>query len=362
MNLTVNYAGSGELSPYVKMLVAGASGVGKTRFALTAPNPIFANCYSGLATLAVHSAVEQVPFVNITEEQDLLNLKFALDADRDEVARRFGRPIDTLVVDTVDAIQRLLIVEKMQKDRKDEFGPSDWGWLGQRCNAIFENICALNMNVILLLHTKTDSDGDNFWIKPGLQGAFVDQINQYVDYGLLLKANCSEMNLDFNPADISISGNMVTNEFSVKRTSGVFNDDRYLVSRPTDEVEWLHDYTNTLPPKLSLNFEDDFQRILDYRESLGELPESMQETVEIEGEVPSLSREPHKVSVKKRPPEKKIEPVQVQQNTQNTQTQEATDTDCSDCGKKIETQDWVDISTRRYDAALCRGCFVNRRG
>lgn len=366
MNITVNFAGDKEIPENLKIMVAGPSGVGKDRFALTAPNPIWANCKAGLTTLALAGPV---PFVNIESEQDLLNLKAALDGAPEERAERFGFPIETLVISTVDEFQRTLLLEKLTNDRKDEAGPGDWGWLGQRCNAIFDAISKLPLHVIMLVHVKQETDGERFWIKPQLQGAFVDQIGQYTDVSVLMKANSyldPEINVETD--SITINGITVGNAISFT-SSGVentINEDRYLISRPSESCDWVKDYTNTLPPIFELNFENDFDRILDLRDQIV-VNESQSVDIDIDVEVPVLSKPKPKEGYTRKPGKTKpptantTTTAKIQELPDHLQLTPKTTTPCSDCTNPIESNDWVELSTSRYDRPLCKSCYTKQK-
>ncbi len=108
----MNINSAGTPSPYyvnLRMLVAGQAGSGKTRFAATFPNPIWADCRGGLMSVADKG----VKSVKIGSEADLLELRLALDALTKEREERFGFPVDTLVLDTVDEFQRILLAERL---------------------------------------------------------------------------------------------------------------------------------------------------------------------------------------------------------------------------------------------------------
>lgn len=362
MELTVNYAGADEVSEHIKMLVAGPSGVGKDRFALTAPNPIWANCKAGLTTLAAAGA----PYVNVTCEQDLLNLRAVLDGTPEEREQRFGFPVDTFVFSTVDEFQRLLLQEKLAADHKAEAGPGDWGWLGQRCNAIFESLSNLPVHVIFVTHTKQETDGDRFWLKPQLQGAFVDQIGQYTDVSVLMKAtNYLNTPIDVDADTLTINGT-VTNAFTFTSSdtadfSPQLVDDRYFVTRPTPECDWAKDYTNTLPPFFSLNFENDFDRILDLRQSMV-VKDSHSVDLEVDIDVPTVgtTAKPAKLKPKATKPTavpQVQEPIKVAAPIKPQHT----NVPCSSCGNMVESTDWVELSQSRFDTELCKSCYTTKK-
>ena len=349
MQLNVNFAGASDYPETIRMLVAGHPGSGKTRFAATFPNAIWANASCGMATLAQLGK----PYVNINGESDLLALKSALDCDADTRDERFGMHIDTLVVDTVDEFQRLLLLERRRQERRTETTPSDWGWLGQRMHAIFEGLSSLPLNIVFICHLKeVTDDSSKLWIKPGLQGAFTDQISQYVDYAVLLQANFSDVIVEDSGVSVSSSDN----EFKVTSDTH-YVDSRWLCTRPTQTYEWLKDYSNTLPPVFELNFVDDFDRIVDLRNNV-QLAVSDTKVIEIDDlDEPSLKRDTSPKRPRKKPASKAERATEAKPVDQPVA---GTDVPCTDCSNMIESKNWVDLSKLRFDVPLCKSCFSKR--
>lgn len=357
MEINLNFAGYNEYPSNIKILVGGHPGSGKTRFAATFPNTLWANAACGLATLSMLGK----PFVNISGEQDLLNLKFALDCDSDTRRERFGIEIDTLVIDTVDEFQRLLLLERLRQERRTETTPSDWGWLGQRMHAIFEGISSLPLNIVFVCHLKeVTDDSSHLWIKPGLQGAFTDQISQYVDFAVLLQADYRK-EISENSEDVRIEKVDGNRYAAISSENNPYVDSRWLATKPTQTYEWLKDYTNSLPDFFELNFIDDYDRIVQLLSDGSNMETSRSTKIELEDiDQPLLKRD---TSVK-RPRKKPAESSQKKTAPRATEAEPApvagTDISCTDCSNKIESKNWVDLSKLRFDVPLCKSCFNKR--
>jgi hypothetical protein len=244
--LKVTYSGDGEFSKFVRMLVVGPSGSGKTRFALTAPNAIWAAAKPGYTTLALAGGV---PFVKITGEADLFLLKQALENG--------SITSDTLVVDCIDELQKILLDEHLAEERRDYLKADDWNWIAQRLNAIAEGLSELPINIIWIAHAKDVGMEDTLSVKPSLQGAFAEQIHRYVDYSVYLESGSFNLNtlvgIEKNEDEVVLENEVERVEKSVFRT------------RPNSRYDWVHDMTNTLPEFFELNFKDDFSRIAEAR-------------------------------------------------------------------------------------------------
>ena len=354
---------TGTPEPYsakLRMLVAGQAGAGKTRFAATFPNPIWADCRGGLMSVADKS----VKAVKIGSEADLLELRLALDALTLEREERFGFPVDTLVLDTVDEFQRILLAERLVHEKRSETTASDYGWLGQRMHTIFESLCDLPIHIVVLCHLKDVSDGEGgqLFVKPGLAGAFADQIHQYMDYSLLIQ----NRHWNSSPEFITEMGSDVTIELPSDHTQFT-----YLRTYSDKIYEWVRDMSGTLPPEFELNFEDDYGRIHDLVVArIQELPGSGSRTISLPAdEENKLKRKigstDHHIAETVRETKKKSTKIAVATDegprvAQATLEGKPTDVKCTDCDNMVESEDRLDLSKIRYREPLCGTCF-NRR-
>jgi AAA domain len=311
--MIVHTTGAAELPSKLKMLVCGTNGSGKTRFAATFPNPIFANCLGGMLALAD----KNMRYVNIHEEADLLKLKLKLET---------GEMLaDTIVIDTLDEFQRILLAERLFSERRGETNASDFGWLGQRMHTIVDGLCSMDLNVVMLCHTKDVSDGvsGQLFIKPGLQGAFADQIGQYVDFALLIQARAFQLN------EPSLTEEMGSDDPYFDPAT--FYDYRCLVTYPTAIHDWVKDATGTLPSEVPLNFESDYQTIRDAVEN----------------------RRSELVA-------RTSAPVSSSDGEQLTVYDALNDPGvgrCTECDSPIESQDQLDLAIIRYRTPLCSKCY-----
>lgn len=276
MKFELRTSGADEYPKNLRMLVGGAPGVGKTRFALTARNPLWVAARPGMATLAPAG----VAYVDVFDEAQLFSLKVALDNDPDVREEIFGRPVNTLVVDTVDELQRRLLMGRLEKERRTEIKADDWNWIAQRMNKIFDGLGALDLDIIYLVHLKEVGGFDDpFVVKPGLQGGFVEQIHGHVDMSLVIRRNTIAVQPE--PVEIYQVGEDEPFEV-IQPPPEVMESASYMVTSGDYAYEWVNDKTNTLEPYFDLNFEDDVQRIRDavFDDTvLEELPESTQRSI-----------------------------------------------------------------------------------
>lgn len=161
---------------YVKALIMGLPDAGKTRSASFWPNPIFADCEKGRMSIADRG----VPYAEITSSADMEAL---LDMLRRECLKPpTERKYQTLVIDTLDSYQRIVIQERLRAERREMLsGWADWGYIDAKMSAFVERMLALPMNIVVNLHVKDGQDDEILVKLPKLKGDIKDQISAEFD-------------------------------------------------------------------------------------------------------------------------------------------------------------------------------------
>lgn len=238
MALQVKRAGADEYGTWIKMLIVGDPGTGKTRTASTWPDVLYANCEGGMMSVADR----QPATIDIATAAQVKELVTALGQPANVVEKTLGIPVKTVVVDTLDEIARILIKERLESERKESFAMADWGWLGDQLRNIVRAFRNLDMNVILNVHIKSqeDSETGRTYFKPAIQGAMSDELAAYVDLALLAVAK---------PQVKVVDGK------NVRVIS------RYLQTYPDAQHPWVKDRSGKLPMEFEVNFEDDYARL-----------------------------------------------------------------------------------------------------
>lgn len=239
MPLTVKRTGAEEYGRTMKVLLAGAAGAGKTRMSSTFPNPFYANVEGGLMSVADRA----VPFIDVNSTDDLNSLLMALRQPPRARENMLGAPVQTVIIDTLDALQKLLIEERKRAEHKETMAIADWGWLGDQLRLIVRNYRNLDLNVIFCCHVKTQEDGETgqTFVAPALQGAMGDEIAAYVDIAGLLRA-----------APVN----------KVKDGKQVRVLQRLFQTSPDARHPWLKDRSGTLPMDLEVNLVNDGKNLM----------------------------------------------------------------------------------------------------
>lgn len=241
MALKVFEVSKQHLDPTIKMVVAGEPGTGKTRTASTWPNPLYLDLDDGLLSIRDRD----VRALEVDSIATLEEVKKGLDQPKSEHKRIFGGQVDTVVIDTLDELAKLVVRERLQAEQKSTMAIQDWGYLGDTMRALVRGFRNLNgVNVIFNVHLKSEEDSETGRViyKPAIQGAFGSEIAAYVDIAVLLRARTQT-----DP----------TGKTKDKVTT------RAMQSMPDVQYPWLKDRSGSLPGQFPINFEDDYERLRD---------------------------------------------------------------------------------------------------
>jgi hypothetical protein len=240
MPLQVKRAGADEFGKYLKVLMAGDQGSGKTRFASTFPDVLYANTEDGLMSVVDR----EVPHVDIRSAEEMNELRIALNQPSGKREAEFGCPVGTIVIDTLDEFQRILVRERLKETKKDGLVIQDYGWLGDQMRGMVRAFRNLPLNVIFNLHLKNDKDEESgkTYIKPQLVGAMADEIASYMDLVLLLKVTQTTKVIDGRGQRV---------ELRMAQTSADANH------------TWIKDRSGRLPkPEFEVDLNTDYDRII----------------------------------------------------------------------------------------------------
>ena len=293
--MDIHVAGQSEFPSYLRLLLAGDPGVGKTHLSAHFPNPLFLNARCGIATL---SRLSGIPFVSMENEESILSLRNLLAQPVE------GFKVDTLVIDSIDEVQRLLLQERLEQEKRTETKLDDYGWLLNKFHAIFTGLDQLDLNIVYVSHLKDIQISDSeVCFKPALAGQFADAIHEYVDASLVMRAR------SVVPEDES-------EEITVTR---------WLTSTPSDQYRWSNDKTGRIAPVVAVDDPSDTVRTL--LESLDvTLPESKTFEVSLSDEIDEESSS-EKIS-------------------------------CDSCGAGVDPETpWPNLSQMKFKQTLCSTCF-----
>lgn len=269
MSLAIRRTGSADYGHHIKALICGRGGAGKTKISSTFPSPFYASAESGLMSIAD----QNLPFTVIKSSGDLHELLQYMQLDPDKRTEALGVQVDTVIIDTIDEIQDILINERMISERTDTMKIQDWGWLSEQMKAIIVGFRNLEMNVVFTCHLKqvTDSDTGQVWYLPGLKGSIDEKIPAHVDLSLLLRYETETKIVDGHTEKVRV---------------------RQLLCQPVKQYEFLKDRSGKLPAVAEVNFKDDYQRMHDAIYSNLDFKDTKEVIVDALPKPPSLKDKP----------------------------------------------------------------------
>lgn len=260
MALKVRRAGAADYGRYVKALIVGDPGAGKTRSASTWPNVLYANVDGGMMSVTDR----QPAVVDIASSVELQELLRTLEQDAPVREKILGVPVETVCIDTIDHFARILVEERLMDQRKETMAIQDWGWLADQLRGVVRGFRNLPMHVLLNCHVKTEEDSDSGKVtyRPAIQGSMGNEIPGYVDLAVLLTARPRT---------------------TVKDGKNIREMARVMQTFPDSQHPWIKDRSGKLPMEFAINLEDDFKRMdaLVFADLPGEPP-----AVEGTGEAP----------------------------------------------------------------------------
>lgn len=249
-----DYLGEGA---YIKALVMGTPGAGKTRSASFWPKPIVADCDQGRMSIADRG----IPYGEIRSTAQMDEL---LEAVKRESVRGADRKYSTLVIDTLDSYQRTVIHERLVSEKKDSLqGWADWGHLDAKMTQFVEKLLNLPMNIVVNLHTKEtvekvpgEEDSTLVTVGPKLKGDLREQI----------------------AAEFDLVGVMETGWTAVNGKRGL---SRWIRWEPTPRYPILKDRSGQLPVTTPVTFSpDDFSNL--FQAIVGDHVDEFPETTVVE--------------------------------------------------------------------------------
>lgn len=178
--------GDADFPAHIKALVLGPPKSGKTTLISTFPNVVIADVEAGLMSIA-H---KNVPYVTIDRLEKLQTFLFVLrdESMRQKAAQQMGlEKIETVSIDTMDALQELVKRERLASERRTVFEMKDWGYLLDQFREMIRAFVALPMHVVFTCHTKTiELEEGKVIQQPGLQGAIAEEIAGMVGFSMMM--------------------------------------------------------------------------------------------------------------------------------------------------------------------------------
>lgn len=190
----INFTSTSGKANKVRALIYGGPGVGKTRFAATAPKPLFFDADKGLST--VNRMGIEVPYVTLERgEKVFKKIMDILKESKDPESEFFKKhKIQTIVFDSLTALAEMVLLEAMQypigggTPKNPNTAKPDWDDYNavlNRTKYIMKYCQDLGYNIIVICGEKLEKDE--------ITGTFVGEPNIVGSYRRVAAHDFDEM-------------------------------------------------------------------------------------------------------------------------------------------------------------------------
>jgi hypothetical protein len=327
VGIQVRRTGSSDYGHYIKALIAGEPGAGKTLISSTFPNVLYASAEGGLMSVSDRD----VALVDIKNSADLLELKSNLDQKASVREKFFGGPIDTVVIDTIDEVARILQKERTTETKKETLAMNDWGWFGDQLRGIIRR------------YLQTFPDARHPWIKDRSGKLPMEFPVNFED--------------DYKRLDHLIYGN-VTEQVERERVAAAESTASLaaeLAQEAPKVVEPVQEKDQT--PEPAAEPEKSLEQKMAEEDAKAEVAIAPSPAAVVDE--PVVAQEP--IVTAPEPTEPFTTPHEDSIPAPGTETAAADPMACQGCGGQVENQDQVDLSQMRFRETLCRSCFVAKK-
>lgn len=185
--------------PFIKALIYGQPGIGKSTFALSAPNPVLLDFDNGVHRVKYEHQVDTLQVSSWQDVQEALS----------ELA-----PYQTIIIDTagkmLDYMTEYLIKNNPKLGRSN--GALSLQGYGERKGeflAFLKKISIMGKHLIFVAHEKEDKDGDVTVKRPEVGGSSGTDLFKELDLIGYMEANGKKRTISFSPTDKYYAKNSV---------------------------------------------------------------------------------------------------------------------------------------------------------
>lgn len=325
--LNIQRTSSANIDRHIKALICGNPGSGKTLIASTFPDPFYLTTEGLLMSIADRD----IPYHKLGTIDELLTTIRMLEQPPRVRSQQFGFPVNTIVVDTIDDVSRMVMRERLRNEHRDQAQIADYGWLKGQMNGIVTALRNLDINVVMTCHLKSKEVGGVTQFLPDIEGGFAEQLAGYVDLAVVLRSSLTS---------------------KVVGQNTVRDIHRFMQTIPDPTIDFIKDHSGKLPHEFPINFEDDYERLATI---IYGKPQALPDLAVAE---PATEVRTAPVVEPEPPAEGTLEAAAAEAE-QEVSTPEGRFT-CVDCDTRFDDEDQRDAAHIKYRKELCGTCFIAR--
>jgi hypothetical protein len=180
------------VQPTIKVLIYGQPGLGKTTFALSAPNPLLIDFDGGVHRVNAAHQCDTLPVSNYQEFLDVLKENLG--------------SYKTLVIDTagkmLDYMGAYLIAGDPKLGKRDgSLTLPGYGARKAEFVRVLKQISIMGKHLVFVAHEKEDKDGDQKVVRPEIGGSSAGDLIKELDLVGYMEAIGKRRTISFNPCE-----------------------------------------------------------------------------------------------------------------------------------------------------------------
>lgn len=187
----------------LRIFLYGKPGTGKTEFAGTAPNPLFICAEDGMLTLFKKKGIDYI-LLDDTQDNNIYTtvtdiLKHARNKTGPFVEDGPLAHIETIVFDSLSALNEMLLRQMLTKARKDKPEFDEWGRLKNQISTIAFHHKTLPMHAIAITGEgarENPLEGELVPC-PNIQGSFRDDVMHLYDFNFWMHKKARGANVQY---------------------------------------------------------------------------------------------------------------------------------------------------------------------
>lgn len=178
---------------YLKALLYGQPGIGKSTAALSMPKPILIDCDNGIHRIA---AAHRPPYLPVTNYEEVLEV-----VKSKEIA-----PFETIVIDTagklLDYMGAWIIQNNPKEGRKNgELTMQGYGTRKREFINLLKAVSVMGKHLIFVAHEKEEKNGDDRYIRPDIGGSSGADLIKELDLVGYMEAIARKRTVCFQPTE-----------------------------------------------------------------------------------------------------------------------------------------------------------------
>lgn len=180
------------INPYIKALLYGQPGIGKTTLAISSPSPLLLDFDGGIHRIKAEHQCDTVQVGSWAEVESVL---------KEDLTQ-----YNTLVIDTagkmLDYLSLAIIAENSKLGKADgALSLQGYGVRKSKFNTFLKKVSLMKKHLVFVAHEREEKDGDVRFIRPEIGGSSGNDLIKELDLVGYMEAVSKERTISFDPTE-----------------------------------------------------------------------------------------------------------------------------------------------------------------